>query len=418
MAFHSLGARVRFCRAVVLGASALIANCSDYESCEQTRSCTSSGSSAGTGGALGAVGSHPDGSAGTAGSGGNAGTAGDAAMAGTAGTVGRAGTAGDGHDAGDSGDAAGESSDAGPDSPDARPDTTAPTVVSVTPTNGAKGIAKDSNVVIVFSERMDPTKTLAAYSSTDLPAANVNFTWSTDGTRLTIDPKADLTYQANTAPSTAQAKSYAFSIATSAADSAGNTLATAFTSRFSTLRRVVQKLNSNNYAINADPSGTYVEGCSTGIGITVGTYIDYWFGGLTEFDLSVLPADVRLFEKAQLDTVQYYGTYSTGDPFGSDRLGAIVCDHTTYNPPTSGALAGGVVRRMGTLSADANDGPRSLDVVNAVREDYQLRAARRNKTQLRIAFTIQNPDLLHTPSYVTFDCAASALTLTLTYLAP
>ena len=246
MAFHSLGARVRFYRAVVLGASALFANCTDYEDCEATRSCPSGGD-AGTGGALGAAGARPDGSAGTAGSawnGGSVGSVGTTGTVGSAGTSGTAGSAGDGHDASDSGDAAGGSSDAGPDSPDARPDTTAPTVVSITPTNGAKGISKESNVVIAFSERMDPTKTLAAYSSTDLPAASVTFTWSTDGTRLTIDPKADLTYQADTAPSTAQAKSYAFSIATSAADSAGNTLATAFTSRFSTLRRVVQKLNS------------------------------------------------------------------------------------------------------------------------------------------------------------------------------
>ena len=288
----------------------------------------------------------------------------------------------------------------------------------MTPTNGATGIAKDANVVIVFSERMDPSKLQAAYSSTDLPAAGVTFTWSTDGTTLTIDPRADLTYQADTVPSTAQAKSYAFSIATTLTDAAGNTLASPFTSRFSTLRRIVHKLNSQNHAINESATGSYGEGCATGIGMIVGSSIDNWFGGIVEFDLSILPADVRLFEKAQLDAVQYFGTTSTGDPFGPDRLGVIVCDHTVYNPPTSAKLMGGAIRRMGTFSSDWSDGPRSLDIVNAVREDYEQRAARRNRTQYRIAFTIQNPSYLSNAHYVIFDCTPSAITLTLTYLAP
>ena len=107
------------------------------------------------------------------------------------------------------------------------------------------------------------------------------------------------------------------------------------------------------------------------------------------------------------------------DPFGADQLGVIACDPTIYNPPTSARLTGAAVRRIGTLAMAGGEGlPRSLDVVTAVTEDYAQRAARRNRTQYRIAFTIQNPDLRVTQLYATFDCTPSALTLTLTYLAP
>ena len=103
----------------------------------------------------------------------------------------------------------------------------------------------------------------------------------------------------------------------------------------------------------------------------------------------------------------------------SYRLGEVVCDHTSFNPTTSATLLGGVVRRMGTLATTIGDTlPRSLDVVAAGREDYQQRVLRGNRTQCRMSFTIQNPELLSTPNYTLFDCTPSALTVTLTYLAP
>jgi hypothetical protein len=409
--FRSLCSRVRLHRAVVLGATALISNCSDYESCEATLSCPSAGIDSGTGGALGAAGSSPHGSAGTAGSAGSVGNAGSSGATGAAGTASGTGSAWTASDAGDSADAG--SSDAGGDVPDVQPDTTDPMVLSVTPANGAGGIAKDANIVLVFSERMDPTKTLAAYSSTDLSAANVAFTWSADGTTLTIDPRTDLTYASDSVPAAAAAKNYAFTIAATAADVAGNALATPFTSRFSTLRRVTHLLNAHSQVIRKETAGTTVAPCDANM--IVGALAGAWVGGLVDFDLSVLPPDLRSFESAKLEVRQHPGS---GEPYGSAKLGEVVCDHTVFNPSSGATLDGAAVRRVGTLAVAPNDGPKLLEVVSAVREDYQQRAARLSRSQFRIAFTQQNPDYRASLTYAIFDCSPATPTLALTYLVP
>jgi hypothetical protein len=414
--FRPLCLRVRLHRAVVLGATALISNCSDYESCEATLSCPSAGLDSGTGGALGAAGSRSDGSVGTGGAVGSAstGSAGTAGSAGAAGSGGDPSDAGDASDASDSGDAAGGSSDAGADSPDGPVDVTPPTVVRVTPTNGAKGIAKNANIVIVFSERMDPTKTLAAYSSTDLPAAGVTFTWSADGTTLTIDPSADLTYQADTAPSTAQAKSYAFAIGATATDVGGNRLAMGLGSKFSTLRRVSQRLIPRGTRLTREIDTILTSDCVPGAPIFVGSNGQGWLGGLLEYDFAPIPPDVHTFEQAQLQT----GVFTTGgEPFGASRLGQVVCDHTNFTL-VNVTLEAAPLRRMGILWATPTDtAGGTLDVLSAIVDDYAQRQARSNRTQFRITFSIQNPDLETTYNYIRFDCY-SGLTLLLTYLAP
>ena len=161
--------------AFVIGAAALAIGCGgDYESCEATRTCQSTAGNAGEGGS-GASEALPNGSGGSAAS----------ASTGAAGSVQAGGTAG-------SGAASGGSAGSGAGAPDVQPDTTPPTIVSVTPEDGARGVAKDANLTIVFSEPMDREKTQAAYSSVDLPPAGVDFRWSADGTTLTIDPKGEL----------------------------------------------------------------------------------------------------------------------------------------------------------------------------------------------------------------------------------
>ena len=74
-------------------------------------------------------------------------------------------------------------------------DTTRPTIVSVSPANGATGVRANANIVVTFSEPMDPVRRLrTAYQSADIPNAGVTFGWSADDTVLTIDPNSDLLY--------------------------------------------------------------------------------------------------------------------------------------------------------------------------------------------------------------------------------
>lgn len=62
-----------------------------------------------------------------------------------------------------------------PTTPTPEPDTTPPTVVSISPANGATAIESDANIIITFSEGMDQAATEAAYQSADLPTSEVSF---------------------------------------------------------------------------------------------------------------------------------------------------------------------------------------------------------------------------------------------------
>jgi len=91
-------------------------------------------------------------------------------------------------------------------------DATPPSIVAVSPTDGATGVATDSNIAIAFSKPMDQASVQAAFQSATLGA--VNFAWNAESTVLTVDPKTDLE----------GGKNYSFSVAASAKDKAGNAL--------------------------------------------------------------------------------------------------------------------------------------------------------------------------------------------------
>jgi hypothetical protein len=77
------------------------------------------------------------------------------------------------------------------------PETTAPTVVSTTPSSGQTGVARNTNLVAKFSERMEPTSTITSFklnkcSSTACKSTSevtdVGVTLSSDGITATLDP--------------------------------------------------------------------------------------------------------------------------------------------------------------------------------------------------------------------------------------
>jgi len=102
-------------------------------------------------------------------------------------------------------------------------DTIAPTVTSVSPADGATGLAASTNVTATFSEAMNQAATSGAFSlvsSASGTAVAGAFSWS--GNTVTFDPTADL----------APGASYTATITTAAKDTAGNALAAAKTWRF------------------------------------------------------------------------------------------------------------------------------------------------------------------------------------------
>jgi serine protease AprX len=98
----------------------------------------------------------------------------------------------------------------------AGPDTTAPTISSVSPADGATGVAVNANVSMTFSETMDTAATQAAFSlvkSSDSSSVAGGFSWS--GNTMTFDPSGDLE----------KGVEYTAKMTTEAKDTAGNALA-------------------------------------------------------------------------------------------------------------------------------------------------------------------------------------------------
>src|SRR4051794_8728303 len=60
------------------------------------------------------------------------------------------------------------------------------------PADGARGVLPKSPLQLSFSAPMDRRSVETAYSSSDLPASDVTFTWSDGDTVLHLQPKAPL----------------------------------------------------------------------------------------------------------------------------------------------------------------------------------------------------------------------------------
>jgi hypothetical protein len=104
------------------------------------------------------------------------------------------------------------------------PDTTPPTVVSVTPVNGATNVANNTSIVVTFSEGMNQAGTAAAISLSPAVTCMGGWTWNAAGTAATCVPTADL-------PSTTL---YTVGVSVAAKDLAGNAMAAPYSSNFTT----------------------------------------------------------------------------------------------------------------------------------------------------------------------------------------
>jgi hypothetical protein len=72
-------------------------------------------------------------------------------------------------------------------------DTTAPVVTSSTPVDGATGVARGANQVVNFSERVVGLSTTSVVLRTGTTQVPVGLTANAAGTRVTVNPNANLT---------------------------------------------------------------------------------------------------------------------------------------------------------------------------------------------------------------------------------
>jgi serine protease AprX len=94
-------------------------------------------------------------------------------------------------------------------------DGTPPTVTAVTPSEGATGVAANTNVTVTFSEPMDQASVQSAFSLVKAGGGSVAGTFSWNGSTVTFDPTANLD----------AASQYNATVSTGAKDVAGNALA-------------------------------------------------------------------------------------------------------------------------------------------------------------------------------------------------
>ncbi len=243
-------------------------------------------------------------------------------------------------------------------------DNEAPTIVSVSPEAGAKGVLTNEKIIIEFSEPMDREATEAAYSSVDLPSEKVSFSWNNDSTYLTITPSSPLEYAIGFDPATLLAKTYAYKLGTGAQDASGNQLQAVFKLSFETARMflaeaaLVPSYSGSMNVETGDFEATLRSGDLDSDDLQR-TYLTFSLPEIADEPLQMLV----MLESAQIGL--------SGAPYtdlASGGQSLLVAPASFTTPEDIQALE--MPAPIGNLSDLAALGPRSLDVTFHVEELY------------------------------------------------
>lgn len=258
-------------------------------------------------------------------------------------------------------------------------DTVAPAVLSISPPNGATGVAADAAIVVRFTEPMDRTKTQTAYQSADLPADRVTFSWSAAGDTLTITPTSKLPYAEGT-DTAVQARVFSFVITGAAQDAAGNALGLV-TSSFRTARRLTLDL-PYLAGLSGDVDDSGIVATSEGFNIYVGWVFETMVRGFVAFDLKALPDSTLAIEKGELLVHQ---AAVQGNPYV--RLaGKMSVDHVSFATLDADAFGRAALRSLGMAPGGAGVEWKNLIVTTALQDDWTQRTARGRRCQFRLSF--------------------------------
>ncbi len=273
-----------------------------------------------------------------------------------------------------------------PDAPGPEPMPALPSIVSVSPLDGASAVASDAVLVLVFSAPMDRELTEAAYQSEGIPSSGVTFSWNEQSTALTITPNQPLEYATGTDPDSVEARRYSFFMSASAADDSGRHLASPAEFSFSMLREIQATLlavQDRNLTGSWRSNGTYGAGdCARGqintcVGDTRVAGDNEQYRGFITFDLSELPSDLEQVSAARLN---FEITGRSGNPFAG--LGGLFLQHLSFDTIGPEAFQAQPLSDLGRIAtAGAAGTTLSADVSLAVEADAASRA--RNQYRLR-----------------------------------
>ena len=297
-----------------------------------------------------------------------------------------------------------------------------PSIVHVSPSDGAQGVTNDVRIVIDFGQPMDTLASEAAYQSSDLPAAGLGFEWDETETRLTLTPHAPLGYATSAlggADLGFPARTYRYGFAVGARTRLGQPLAPVALS-FSTLRRVELEVPAD-----ADRTGNWTDGEGEGIHnclrhpkspylptVCVGDDPNnVAYAGFLSFDLSALPAGISAISSARW--VASAALHGTPELLGASRL-----EHVAFGDLDVAARSATAFARLGPLFAGSLAGKSeldlSVDVTAAVADDYAHRGVRANRTQYRLGFAQVVPNA----HWDDVELPTSSVRLALSYLIP
>jgi hypothetical protein len=291
-------------------------------------------------------------------------------------------------------------------------DTTAPSIASISPEDGASGVQSDAEIVIEFSEAMNTASVEGAFDSGNLPG--LDFSWNTANTILTLTPQSELSY-AEGFDTSVVAEGYDFGIATGAQDLAGDSLPAADFD-FTTLRRIATVLSGvSNLDGFAQADG--MDDHSYDEELVVGSSDDVKIAGLLTFDISVLPAGIEDFETAQVNVTQT-ATYASYGAY--DDLGDLYLEHVTFSAVNAAAATATALRNLGVIATTPSNEVKHRSVTVALTEDYAQRVSRSNRSQYRLAFpSVGASDAGYVVTgFTTAEATSNAPELEATYLIP
>lgn len=265
-------------------------------------------------------------------------------------------------------------------------DTTAPSVSSTSPEDGAIGQWSSTVVTVSFSEPMDPASFEHALDAADL--GEVELSWNAAGDELTVTPVDPLAYAAGPADGDVVAPSYTVVLGTGATDLAGNALDQGVSVTFATLRELSFVLDAVPELTRSLTPSELVYGVDDPL-VIGDDEADSGVRAVITFDLAPLPQEAATITSATLATRQTPNE-TWGAPWAD--LGSLALDHVTYGD-LDGELACNAAFNASQVALSTlpdfcveDQVVIEADVTAEVEEDRAERAARLDRSQFLVYF--------------------------------
>lgn len=293
-------------------------------------------------------------------------------------------------------------------------DTVVPRVVSVLPVNGASGVPSSQVITIGFSEPMEKESVASAISVTGYLRNELTLEWNSDGTTLSVTPVGGLKYAegTNANPVGTPAKTYVVSIGTTARDTTMNDMGTAFSSSFSTLRRITQTLpDEKSLSYTSSASGGGATTCNAPGNLNVGGWSgpysggDYW--AFAVFDVTPLGA---IADKYAIEAAKFSGhqiSVTSGFYAGHEiKLAKIKYYSANGVSGYYDVYMNEVTDELGTFASSEVLGNSGVSILTAFKADFA------SGTERQIYRLTPNGTVWQSEQYASFACGAFGLTVT------